>query len=203
MFAQNTEVKASLAERAIKTIRMRMTRYFTQKQSYRYIDLLQDFAKSYNHTYHRSIKMKPVNVTPENQQQLWFRLYAEPLLEKPGKVPKPKLKVGDLVRLSYIRHAFSREYNSRWTGEIFKVSEISFLNRIPMYRVKDYHNKDIVGYFYLRELQKVSIDESQPYKIDKIIKTRKHKGVKQYYVSWLYWPSIFNTWINAADIEKV
>ena len=57
------EVKANYAERAMKTIRGKIYKYFTYKQSYHYIDALQDITRAYNSSVHRSIKMAPVQVT--------------------------------------------------------------------------------------------------------------------------------------------
>ena len=48
----------------IKTIKTRIDRYMTFKQSDRYIDRLQEFARGYNKTYHRTIDTKPELVTP-------------------------------------------------------------------------------------------------------------------------------------------
>lgn len=67
-YSQNTEVKANYAERAIKTIKTRMYRYMTFKQSQRYIDRLQEFAGCYNKTYHRTIDTKPELVHPNNEE---------------------------------------------------------------------------------------------------------------------------------------
>lgn len=203
MVTQNTEVKAALAERAIKTLKLKMYRYFTHKQTHRYIDKLQDFANSYNATYHRSIKMKPSQVNEQNEKQLWFDQYALPMIQKPPKQHKPKLKPGDLVRMTYIKQKFDREYDQRWTGELFRVKKINWMNRIPVYSVKDFHNSDILGNLYENELQKVHVDEDHPYKIDRILKTRKRKGIKQYHVSFQFWPPSFNAWINASDMENI
>lgn len=59
----HTEVKANYAERVIKTIKTKLYRYITYKQSYNYVDKLQDLAKNYNATYHRKISMASVKVT--------------------------------------------------------------------------------------------------------------------------------------------
>lgn len=205
MVTQNTETKANYAERAIKTIKKRIYRFFTHKQTYRYIDKIQDFASSYNHTFHRSINMKPSEVTKENEKQLWFRQYAEPMMKKkkPLSQQKAKLKPGDLVRITYIKQKFDREYNEHWTGELFRIIDVVWTNRIPMYRIKDFHNSEIKGYMYGEELQKVTMDENQPYKIEEILKTRTRKGVKEVYVKWLYWDNSHNSWINAADMENI
>lgn len=58
------EVKASVSERAIRTIKTKISRYFMYKQSYRYIDKLQSFAKGYIHTIHSTIDMPPADVRP-------------------------------------------------------------------------------------------------------------------------------------------
>ncbi len=58
-FATQNIVKASYAERAIKTIKSRIVRYMTRKQTHRWIDVLPKITESYNKTYHRSIKRAP------------------------------------------------------------------------------------------------------------------------------------------------
>ena len=68
MFYAYNEVKASASERAIKTIKTKIYRYFTYKQSYRYIDRLQDFAEGYNQTVHSTIDMPPEDVTQNNEE---------------------------------------------------------------------------------------------------------------------------------------
>ena len=43
-FTSQNEVKANYAERAIKTIKGKIDKYFTSKQSYCYIDALQEIT---------------------------------------------------------------------------------------------------------------------------------------------------------------
>ena len=57
------KVKANYAERAIKTIKGKIYKYFTYKQSYHYIDALQDITRAYNSSVHRPIKMAPAQVS--------------------------------------------------------------------------------------------------------------------------------------------
>ena len=74
LYAQN-ETKATIAERVIKTIKSKMYRYFTYKQSYRYVDELQNFVDSYNNTYHRTIKMPPNEVDKADETRVWWTMY--------------------------------------------------------------------------------------------------------------------------------
>ena len=144
--------------------------------------------------------MAPSEVTRENQEQLWFTQYAEPLLEKQKRKIKAKYEVGALVRISHIRGLFDREYSERWTGELFRIVSVMTKNRIPMYKLQDYMGESVDGYFYAQELQEAVIDEDQPYKISKILRTRKTGGKKQYFVSWLHWPEKYNAWISESDM---
>ncbi|CAG2236293.1 unnamed protein product [Mytilus edulis] len=64
------EVKAAISERAIKTIKTRIYRYFAYKQSYKYIDKLQDYAEGYNKTVHRTIDMPPNEVSKQNEESV-------------------------------------------------------------------------------------------------------------------------------------
>ena len=79
-----------------RTLRTKMFRYFTAKNTLKYMDVLPALVKAYNYSFHSSIKEKPVNVTSENQLDIWYRLYG-----KRRKTEKhPKCQVGDKVRLN-------------------------------------------------------------------------------------------------------
>jgi transposase InsO family protein len=107
-YAQN-EVKASVAERVIKTIKTKIYRYFTFKQSYRYIDKLQSFAEGYNHTIHSTIDMEPAKVTKGNEELVRLSTYlAKSNDDKGVKKFTFKFKIGDKVHITQLRSIFSR-----------------------------------------------------------------------------------------------
>ena len=60
--SENEDIKAAAVERFNRTLKTKMYRYFTTKNTRRYIDVLPDLLHSYNHTYHRSIGMAPIEV---------------------------------------------------------------------------------------------------------------------------------------------
>ena len=47
----------------------------TQHQTFRYIDIIDDVTYAYKHSYHHTIKMRPVGVTVENQSEVWHNIY--------------------------------------------------------------------------------------------------------------------------------
>jgi len=61
--------KANYAERALKTIKGRLMRYFSHKRTARWVDVLPQITESYNNTWHRTIKRKPSSVTIENAER--------------------------------------------------------------------------------------------------------------------------------------
>lgn len=57
-FAAN-ETKASSIERALKSIKIKLHKYFLEKQHHRWVDILQDVVTSYNNSVHRSLGVTP------------------------------------------------------------------------------------------------------------------------------------------------
>ena len=55
-FTTNIELKASVVERFNGTLKTRMWKYFTRKNTCIYIDNFQDIVHGYNNSYHRSIR---------------------------------------------------------------------------------------------------------------------------------------------------
>ena len=56
---RNPDVKCNVVERAHRTIRDRLYKYFTYKNTYRYIDVLPKFVKAYNDKVHSATGMAP------------------------------------------------------------------------------------------------------------------------------------------------
>ena len=72
-----------------------MYRYFTTRNTYRYVDALPALVQGYNVTKHCSISMAPRDVTWTNQYHVWQCLYGKCLVRR----VRPKWKAGDRVRL--------------------------------------------------------------------------------------------------------
>ncbi|KAI8503792.1 hypothetical protein Bbelb_187630 [Branchiostoma belcheri] len=172
----NAETKASVVERFNRTLKTRMWKYFTANNTRRYIDVLDDLLEAYNHSYHRSIKRAPVEVTEKNEGLVWHTLYGEGNTSKPLKRRRPfKFKVGDLVRISKSKLRMEKGYTPNWTTEIFTVYE-QIARHPPVYRVQDYHGEKLQGTFYEEELQKVIKKDDDVYQVEKILDTRRREA---------------------------
>jgi len=201
-FLTNNEVKANYAERVIRTLKLRLKRYETWKQTHKWKDIMPDITHSYNHTYHRSIKRRPSTVTKENQAEVWMVQYGDTKLQK---TDGPfKLKEGDYVRISHLRRPFQREYDERYTGEIFKVSSRRVRAGLNVYTLVDFYDEEVQGTFYEPELQRITADPTGVYKVQEILRSRKRRGMeKEYLVRWRHWPPKFDSWVKASDLQDI
>ena len=214
-FTTHNEKQANYVERFIKTIKSKIYRYMIQNNTKKYINILPKLVKSYNETWHSGIKMEPKNVTEENERQLWWQMYMmkKPLPSaqfiakyrkmKPSEKIKFKFSIGDNVRISYLRSPFQREYDAKWSAEVFCIIKRNFVEGFPIYKVVDLKEIPLKGSFYEKELQKVEIIPDALYKIEKIVKKRKQGRKTFYKVKWEGWPSSFNQWIEESEIKNI
>ena len=131
-----------------------------------YFDVLDDIVNKYNNTVHRTIKMKPIDVTDDS--------YAE--YNEDSNKKDPKFKVGGHVRISKYKNIFAKGYTQNWSEEVFIITKIKD-TVLWTYAISDLNGKPITRTFYEKELQKTNQKE---FRIEKII---KRKGDKLY-VKW-------------------
>ena len=105
------------------------------------------------------------------------------------------------MRISHDRKPFQRDYQQKWTEEIFKVRRHYDRDKIPVDQLKNFGDEEVAGTFYQPELQKVNKDKDTVWKIEKILKKRKWGGVQQALVRWLGWPKKFDSWIDVKEIQ--
>ena len=205
-FTTHSEKQANYVERFIKTIKSRIWRHIRAQNSRRYIDVLQKLVDSYNKSWHTGILSEPINVNKENENRLWWQMYwpKDLRIKKQSKNKKVKFlfKVGDKVRISHLRSAFQREYDIKWSGEIFKISKRFVRQGQPMYRIIDWFNKPVKGTFYQKELQKVLVKDTDIFKVDKVLKYKGRGRNRLAKVRWLNWPKRFDSWIPVSDLER-
>lgn len=193
---ENSDIKCSIAERAIRTIKQKLWRYFTHTGNNLYVDVLQNFVKSYNHSVHRTIGTAPASVNENNFLHIWRKLYKSQ--RNIISESHSKLKVNDNVRISKLKLAFAKGYENNWSKEIFVVKRV-IQRRPQMYEISDLNDEKIKGRFYAKELQRVVLPEF--HKINKIIRTRGKGPSKELYVSWEGYPEEFNSWIKETHLK--
>ena len=130
MYSIYNEGKSVFVERFIRTLNNKIYKYMTSVSKNVYIDKLDDIVNEYNNTYHRTIKMKPVDDK--------YNTYID--FEKKVNDKDPKFKVGDYVRISKYKNIFVKGYMPNWSEEIFAISKIK--NTVPLtYVTNDLNGK--------------------------------------------------------------
>jgi len=200
LYSTFSELKASIVERFNRTIREKLQRYFTHVDNNRYVEVLDDLVKSYNNTFHRSIKTLPNLVKKEDEAKIFLNLYKYNKKEGDLKEIDLKFNVGDKVRISKSKTLFQKGYEQNWSFEYFLINKVIPTNP-PTYILKDLTDEELSGSFYEKELQKVEQKE-EVYRIEKILKTRTIKKEKQFLIKWLGWPDKFNSWEPASNLKK-
>ena len=154
-FTTYSENKASVVERFNRTLKTRMWVFFTNNNTYRYVDVLPDLLKAYNSSPHSSIKGRtPESVTEDNNLKVWRESHAAP---KSCGV-KLKFRVGDKVRISRDKGVFEKGYEHNWSEEYFIIHKAR-RRTPPVYVLKDLNGEILKGIFYEQQLQRVSPDE--------------------------------------------
>ena len=200
-FETQNQPKSSYAERAIRTVKTRLTRYMTHKQTHKWVDVLGEITRSYNNTYHRSIKQTPASIKDKDEVFQW-KLQYDTLPEKPRDkttYARYKFKKGDEVRVSFLRKTFQKQHDERWSRETYTVISRGMNNGIPQYTLRDYSGTDIKGKFYQNQLLKAF--PSETFLIERVISRRRRGGLEEVLVKWKGWDKRYNTWLKATDLE--
>lgn len=186
-----TFMKASIIERFNRTIKFLLQKKFSLNGNYKWVSILPKLINTYNNTKHRTIQMKPIDVSITNEREI-LDIYRR--LESQVKTRrKNDLELGDHVRISKAKGIFQKGYLPNWSTEIFQIKTI--VNSQPTtYLLNDLNEEDILGCFYREELQKTF--EVNNYLVEKVLKQKKDKVL----VRWLGFPESADSWIDKKDL---
>ena len=147
MYWKFNEAKSVVAERFIGTLENKIFKHMVAISKNVYFDVLDDIVNKHKNTIHRTIKMKPIDVTPDSDS---YAEYNEDSNEK-----DPKSKAGDRVRISKYKNIFAKGYTPNWSEEVFIITKIK--DTVPWtYAISDLNGEPITGSFHEKQLQKTS-----------------------------------------------
>ena len=195
--SQDPVTKAAVVERFNRTIKGRIYRYMTHKNSRSYLEALPALLKNYNASFHRSIGTQPRLVGEKNYREVYWRLYGKAFRERMTKRKRPTFAVGDHVRIANERKTFQRGFQPGWTREVFIVRHVE--NTHPyVYRLQDQRGENILGTFYAQEMQKVKKnDATTTYRIERVLKKRGRQAL----VRWAGYGPDFDSWIPLSSLK--
>ncbi|XP_015373487.1 PREDICTED: uncharacterized protein LOC107168547 [Diuraphis noxia] len=135
-----TDKKSSMIERFNRTLGDKLKKVLYLNNVW--ISELPKIIMTYNNTYYRTIKMKPVEVNKNNENDLLNSVYNYDISSS-----IPKFVINDRVRLSSIVDVYRNKLKTNWSKEIFTVEKV-FKSDVNYYKIKD-----IEGTIYEEELQ--------------------------------------------------
>ena len=136
-----------------KTLKSKVFKDMTAISKNVYFDVLDDIVDQYNNTFHRTIKMKPIEVTSDSYAE-WNENFNE---------KDSKFKAGDRVRILKYKNIFAIGYTQDWSEEVFIISKIK--NIVPWTdAVSDLFGEEINGNFYKKKNCKKQISKNSEYK---------------------------------------
>ena len=71
-----------------------------------------------------------------------------------------------------------------------------------VYKIEDIDGDQVKGTFYPEELQSVNYDFPKEFVIEKILNSRKRKGVNESLIKWRGYPERFNSWLAEGDLKN-
>jgi hypothetical protein len=181
-------LKASIVERFNRTLKNNMWKMFTLNGTYKWVDALPRLVSDYNVRKHRTIGMRPVDVTPAIAERLLATVYSAIKIAGPAK-----FKTGDPVRVSKYKTIFEKGYTPNWTTEVFKIVTVQRTNPVT-YLLEDYRGKSVAGAFYEHELRRATYPDV--FLVEKVL---RRKG-DEVYVKWLGFDGSHNSWIQKDNV---
>ena len=124
MYSIHNEGKSVAVEIFIRTLKTMTYKYMTSISKNVCIDKLDHIVNEYNNTYHRKIKMKPVDVKDNT-----YIDSTELQSNKDFNEKDAKCKVGDHVRISKYKNIFAKGYTPSWSKEVFVIKKVK--NTVP------------------------------------------------------------------------
>ena len=113
MYSTHNEGESVITEGFIRTLKTKIYKYMTSLSKLLHIDKLYDIAYEYNDTYHRAIKMKPVNVKENTYIDSSINFHDQ----------DPKFKISDHVRISKYKNICNIGHTPNWYEEVFLIKK--------------------------------------------------------------------------------
>ena len=149
-----TKWKASVVERAIRTIKSRLEKYFEFSRRRRWINVIDQVIRNINQTPHSAHGIPPQDVTDENRKDVYKKLYPDQKLSIVCR-----LKIGDRVRKIREKTIFEKGYKPNWTDEIYIISDVRQSNQVCWYKLETLAGEKLSGIWYYYQLNLVSTND--------------------------------------------
>lgn len=194
--------KAAIGERVIKSLRVMISKYMSEKETNRYLDVLPTILDSYNARPHTTLQGLSPNEADDPTNEIKVRaIHNARYARIRKKRKKPKFSQGDIVRVKTLASrpsSSARAFAEQAQTEMFVIHAVHTRMPIVTYSLQSADNDEIIrGTFYEYELVAI---EGSTFKVEKVLKTRGRGKKKQLFVKWFNFSDKHNSWISSQDV---
>ena len=188
-----TDPKAAVVERLQKTFQILIYKYLIEKETYRYIDVLQQLMRNYNETPHSFLdKLTPAEAENPTNWDSVASSHSKHLSRMRTKKIKPRFSIGDVVRVSLKKTPYSRAYDISHSEQRYIVHEIDKSRIVPFYILKNERDEVLADKWHGNQLVKINLKRYRGYLTGDEKRTKKGKkylmrfsGYSQEYDEWV------------------
>lgn len=191
--SQSDDCKASVAEKAIQTVKRRLYRYLSHNATLRWIEALPQIVDAINRTRCRVTGMAPSDMTPSNWHIVWQRLYGDSY--KHARADE-RYRPDTTVRIDMAKGAFAKGYLPNFSQEIFRIRKVRPGNPTT-YELEDQKGELILGKFFAENFSKA---KPAVRRIAHVWETRTRRRHIEYCVSWTDGNPRDREWITEAQL---
>jgi hypothetical protein len=130
---RDLNVKCAIVERSYRTIRDKLYKYLTYKNTYRYIDVLSKFDRGFNDTVHNATGMAPSKVTDSDILAVWNKMRVRYSSIRRAPV---RFKVGQHVLICEEKLKLAKGRKQNYTSEIFRIQKVVHKIPRPVYELQ-------------------------------------------------------------------
>ena len=124
----------------IRTLKSRIQKYFVKNKTKRWIDILENVVDDYNRTPHSAHGLPPQDVSSENRDMVYKKLYPNIRLKTVCR-----LAVGDKVRKIIEKDIFEKGYSANWSEEIYVIRKVKQSDGVCWYYLEDLEGERLKG----------------------------------------------------------
>lgn len=170
--------KLGIINRFHRTLKSKLTKYFSAKDTSKWIDIIDKIIYNYNHTINRGIGIEPAKVNSfiENEIRTKAKETTEAILEK-----EQTINVGDRCRIKTTKTIFTDKLESKFSNNLYTITKINKGSVIVIdnegieYKVKKYNIKIVKEVENITNLK----ERKEVIKKDKVERNIKKAGVNE------------------------
>ena len=156
-YSTGNETKCFLVERLNRTILQKLWPILAKRNTWRYINILDQVVESYNNSRHSSLGVSPNSINANNYVPILNKLNKR--FRKQDK--KPKYKRLQKVRIQYLKGPFQKSYSQTFSNATYIIDRVVKQTPKYVYHLKTQDNKKILGGFYHYQIVPTSNLESE------------------------------------------